>query len=198
MGQRERLSAADLELFRTVPAAELAANSITRTYRTGELAFRQGEPTTGLWVVVAGRVALERIGPDGLVFTTGVFIPGEVVGLDGLWESTEYSASARALETPTSLLWMERKRFIDLHHSNPGFAQALCHMVSAHLRYFQETTADTRGRPVRRQVAVFLSTLQGRFGCDIALTHEELARMMGLRRETVTRVLHEFTLQGWI
>lgn len=198
MGERRRLSPTDLELFRSVPADVLAAKTVTRTYQSGERAFRQGEPTTGLWVVVEGRIAMERVGPDGLLFTTGVYVPGEVVGLDGLWDRTEYAASGRALESPTTLLWMERERFIELHHHNPGFARALCHLVSAHLRYLQEVTADTRGRPVRRQVAVFLGTLAGRLGPDIALTHEELARMMGLRRETVTRILHEFTLQGWI
>ncbi len=48
------------------------------------------------------------------------------------------------------------------------------------------------------QLAVILSTLCERTGPDIALTHEDLAHMVGVKRETVTRCLTDFRHQGWV
>lgn len=188
----------ELELFRAVPAAVLAAYSVTRRYGAGEVVFSQGDPTTGLWVVLEGRIAMERVGPDGVVYTTGVQLPGEMIGMAGLWDRSGYPASARALEGPTVLLWMSREGFFDLHRAYPDFGLAVSRSLAGRLRYVLETTADTRGRPVPRQLAVFLSTLYRRSGSDIALTHEDLAHMIGARRETVSRVLRDFAQRGWI
>ncbi|CAB1128176.1 cAMP-binding proteins - catabolite gene activator and regulatory subunit of cAMP-dependent protein kinases [Candidatus Hydrogenisulfobacillus filiaventi] len=192
------MKAVQLELFRSLPPGVLEAAGVTRRYAAGEVAFTQGDPTTGLWVVLEGRLAMERVGPDGVVYTTGVQLPGEMVGMAGLWDQSGYPASARALETPTVLLWMSREQFFALHRRYPEFALAVSRSLAARLRLVLETIADTRGRPVPRQLAVFLSTLYRRSGPDIALTHEDLAHMIGVRRETVSRVLREFAQRGWI
>ncbi|MCY0884368.1 MAG: Crp/Fnr family transcriptional regulator [Firmicutes bacterium] len=189
---------ADLPLFRAVPPEVLAANSVLRTFRAGEVVFVQDAPTTGLWVILRGRVAMDRMGPDGMEFTTGVHLPGEMVGMVGLWDQSGYPASGRALDTPTVLLWMDRERFLALHRTLPEFGLAVSRDLAARVRYHLESTADTRGRPAPRQVAGFLGILYRRSGADVALTHEELARMLGLRRETVSRVLRSFARQGWV
>lgn len=188
----------NLALFAAVPSRLLDENGVTRTYAVSEFVFRQGEPTSGLWVIVEGRTAVERTGQDGLLYTTGIWQPGDIVGIAGIWDGSGYPASARVLDNPTRLFWIERERFFRLHRSLPEFAAAVSRMLAARLRYIQELVSDTRGRPVAFQVAVILSTLSARQGSDVALTHEDLAHMVGTKRETVSRVLSDFHRRGWV
>lgn len=188
----------ELALFSAIPPALLDENGVARTFTSGEFVFRQGEPTSGLWIIVEGRTAIERTGSDGLVYTTGIWQPGDIVGIAGIWDGSGYPATARALDHPTRLFWMERERFLRLHRSLPDFAEAVSRMLAARLRYIQELVSDTRGRPVAFQVAVILSTLSTRAGPDVALTHEDLAHMVGTKRETVSRVLADFHRRGWV
>jgi CRP/FNR family cyclic AMP-dependent transcriptional regulator len=188
----------DVPLFAGVPPDRLHAAIVIRDFTAGTLIFRQDDPTSGLWVILSGRVAVERLGPDGGVYTTGVWQPGELIGIAGLWDGSGYPASARALDNPTTLLWMDRGRFLTLHRQIPAFAEAVSRALASRLRYIQETVADTRGRPTAVQLALILATLCDRTGPDIALTHEDLAHMLGAKRETVTRCLTEFRHQGWV
>jgi CRP/FNR family cyclic AMP-dependent transcriptional regulator len=174
------------------------AATITRRFAPGSVIFWQGEATTGLWIILEGRVAVERTGPDGAIYTTGVWHPGEIIGIAGLWDGSGYPASARALDDPTVLLWMARDRFLELHRTVPPFAEAVSRTLAARLRFVQETVADTRGRPAAVQLAVILATLAERAGPEITLTHEDLAHMMGAKRETVSRILSEFHQHGWV
>ena len=185
-----------LPLFQGVPAPLLAASSVVRSYRLGEFVFRQGEPTSGLWVILEGRTAIERTGPDSVIHTTGVWQPGDIVGIAGIWDGSGYPAAARTLDAHTRLLWVERDRFLRLYRTVPAFAEAVSRMLAERLRYSQELVSDTRGRPVAVQVAVILSTLMARQGADVALTHEDLAHMVGTTRETVSRVLSDFHHRG--
>jgi CRP-like cAMP-binding protein len=187
-----------LTLFQSIPANVLDENGVTRTFTSGEFVFRQGEPTSGLWVIVEGRTAIERTGSDGLVYTTGIWQPGDIVGIAGIWDGSGYPATARTLDNPTRLFWMERERFLRLHRTLPDFGESVSRMLAARLRYIQELVSDTRGRPVAIQVAVILSTLSAREGLDVALTHEDLAHMVGTKRETVSRVLADFQRRGWV
>ncbi|WP_053960331.1 Crp/Fnr family transcriptional regulator [Sulfobacillus thermosulfidooxidans] len=179
-----------IPLLSSIPVPILEASSLTRKFTTGEVIFYQGEETTGLWIVLEGRISVERTSSDGYVFATGIWLPGDIIGIAGLWDKSPYPATAKAMETPTSILWISRDHVTNLQHQIPEFSIALCRTLATRLRLVQETIADTKGRPVAAQVAGILSLLTERMGPHIRITHEELARMLGVQRETITRTLH--------
>ncbi|MCL6561473.1 MAG: Crp/Fnr family transcriptional regulator [Firmicutes bacterium] len=171
---------------------------VLRRYQAGDLVFRQDEPTTGLWVVCEGRVAMERVGAGGNLATVGLWVPGDVVGIAGLWDGSGYPASARALDTPTTLGWMERRVVLDLHQKVPAFGMQISRMLAERLRSVQELAAHRAGRPLGQQLAAVLVMLDRRMGPELRLTHEDLAHMLGSHRETISRLLSEFARRGWI
>lgn len=171
---------------------------VVRRYQDGEEIFHQGDRTTGLWFVIQGRVAVDRVGPDGSVTTTGVWIRGEIVGIAGLWDGSGYPATARALDTPTIMGWMDREVALTLHQRVPGFGLEMSRMLAERLRQVQELMANRQGRPVGEQLAMILLMLHRRLGGNIRLTHEDLAHMIGTHRETVSRALQELVKQGII
>ena len=188
----------EMPLLSSLPEAIIAETLVLRHYEVGERLFEQDDPTTGLWFVIEGRVAVERVGVDGNLTTTGVWVRGDIVGIAGLWDASGYPASARALVSPTTMGWMPRNVVLRLHHEIPGFGMEISRHLAARLRYVQESLSNRQGRPIVNQLAIVLQTLSYRMGHDISLTHEDLAHIIGTHRETVSRALHELTRQGAI
>lgn len=188
----------NLPLIRWIPPDRRSNTLVVRHYHAGERVFSQGEPTTGLWLVLQGRVAVERVEIDGTLTTTGVWVTGDIVGIAGLWDQSGYPASARVLEEPTQLGWIARAQVLQLHQEIPEFGLEVSRLLSERLRFVQESHSGRQGRPMVNQVAYVLLTLSKRMGSSIALTHEDLARIIGTHRETVSRCLQELSRNGMV
>lgn len=186
----------DVPLLRLIPPAVLSDVLVIRRYQVGERIFEQGGPTTGLWFVMEGRVAVERVGSEGTLTTTGVWITDDIIGIAGLWDHSGYPASARALSNPTVMGWIPRDVALRMHQEIPPFGLEISRLLAERLRFIQESLASRQGRPIVNQVASVLLTLSRRMGSSIGLTHEDLAHLIGTRRETVTRALQELTRDG--
>ncbi len=186
----------DVPLLRLIPPAALSDVLVIRRYQVGERIFEQGDPTTGLWFVMEGRVAVERVGSEGNVTTTGVWITDDIVGIAGLWDRSGYPASARALSNPTVMGWISRDVALRMHQEIPPFGLEISRLLAERLRFIQESIASRQGRPIVNQVASVLLTLSRRMGSFIGLTHEDLAHLIGTHRETVTRALQELARDG--
>lgn len=185
----------DIRLLSYLSEQQLEEYGQIRSYPAATMVFHQGDSTTGLWIILEGRVAVERVRPDGNVFNTGIWIPGDMVGIAGIWDGSGYPASARTLDTPTIIFWISRSSVLSLHKKVPEFGLTISKMLAERLRMVQETVADSRGRPVAQQIAVVLLTLSNRMGQSVNLTHEDIAHMIGIQRETVSRTLHDWTRQ---
>ncbi len=164
---------------------------VMRRFSAGEIIFHQGSETTGLWIVLQGRVAIEHVGAQGNWTTSGIWVAGDVIGIAGLWDRSGYPGSARALDTPTELGWMDRQEALALHQSVPAFAMTISQLLAERLRVVQESIASRQGRPILFQLAIVLSMLGRKTASHVRLTHEDLAHLIGTRRETISRVLQE-------
>lgn len=188
----------DLPLLRVLPPSLVPDVLVERRYTAGASIFGQGEPTTGLWFVMEGRVAVERVGADGHMATPGVWVRGEIVGIAGLWDQSGYPASARALATPTVMGWIARDTALRLHQEIPAFGLEISRLLAERLRYVQESVSERLGKPMVHQVAALLLALAARMGSTIELTHDDLAHIIGTHRETVSRAIQELARQGAI
>lgn len=185
-----------IPLLKLIPVSMLSDILMVQRYHGGERVFEQGDPTTGLWFVMEGRVAVERVGADGGLTTTGVWVAGDIVGIAGLWDRSGYPASARVLSNPTVMGWIARDVVMRLHQEIPSFGLEISRLLSERLRFIQESVSSRQGRPIVNQVASVLLTLSSRMGRSIGLTHEDLAHIIGTHRETVSRSLQELTREG--
>ncbi len=188
----------NLPLIQWIPEDRRSESLIARRYHAGERIFEQGDPTPGLWIVLEGRVAVERVGADGTLTTTGVWVAGDMVGIAGLWDRSGYPASARALENPTVMGWIAGEAVLRLHQEIPQFGLEISRLLSERLRFVQEAVSSRQGRPIINQVASVLVTLASRMGPSISLTHEDLAHIIGTHRESVSRALQELARHGAI
>jgi CRP/FNR family cyclic AMP-dependent transcriptional regulator len=192
---------------------ELVAAALRpRRYRRGETIFHIGDPGDALYIVASGLVKIVLPPDDGsepAVLTSigpGGFF-GELALLDGAYRS----ATAAAVEA-TELLVLRRDPFDRLVDEQPDLRRALLAALAGEIRRLTAQVEDLHflDLPARlaRQLLRSLPgvdatadpTDEGYPPGEVRLpwpyTQAELAGMIGGARQTVNRLLADFTDQG--
>lgn len=169
-----------------------------RSFRRGEILFRQGDPGDTLLIVVSGQVKVILSTPDGEEAVVAIFGPGDFFGDMALLDGRPRSASVVALE-PTNTLILHRRDFQEFMRLHPVVAEDMFAVLADRLRRLDEQLKQTYflDLPVRLahkllQLAVEKGhkTTEGVL-IDLPLTQSDLAGMVGASRQRVNRVLAE-------
>ncbi|MEX2158441.1 MAG: Crp/Fnr family transcriptional regulator [Dehalococcoidia bacterium] len=201
------------ELIRDVPllarlAEEdlraLASHGKVRSYRTGDILFREGAPGDSLHIVIEGNVRISVASPTGDEATVALLGAGEFVGDLALLDGRPRSASAIASQ-PTKTLMVTRHNFADWLSGRPMVALSLLETLSLRVRRTDEALADLAflqlpQRLAKRLVRLTIDQAQGEriAGTKLRITQSELASMLGVSRESVNKQLNKFAQEGWI
>ena len=171
----------------------------------GEFFFHQGEESTMLYVIVAGRVKLSRVTADGQQVIVDYFGPGEGLGIIMALNEQPYPLSAEAIEPCLAVGW-RRDAMMQLMADNAQLALNGLRMVGQRFTQMQSRFQELATQRVERRVARALLRLVRQFGrrvddgvlIDIALSREELAQMTGTNLYNVSRILSKWEHAGWI
>lgn len=118
----------------------VTATATTRTFRSGEIIFREGDPPRDeAYMIHIGRVEVRKqVGDEERVLR--VLVKGELLGELGLFGHTPRSATAVALE-PVTLVVIPAKRLNYLVRTNPALAVAIIRDLSVKLLATNELLA---------------------------------------------------------
>ena len=171
----------------------------------GEFFFHQGEDSTMLYVLLAGRAKLSQVTADGQQVIVAYFGPGEGLGIIMALNEQPYPLSAEAIEPCAAVGW-RREVMLDLMHGNAQLALNGLRMVGQRFAQMQNRFQELATQRVEQRVARALLRLVRQFGrrvdegvlLDIALSREELAQMTGTNLYQVSRILSKWEQAGWI
>ncbi|HUI74446.1 MAG TPA: Crp/Fnr family transcriptional regulator [Candidatus Acidoferrum sp.] len=187
--------------FCHLPAATTRAideAKYTNAYPSGALLFVEGQLARGIWILCKGQVKLTTTSPEGKTIIVRIAEAGELLGLQGVLSGEPYELSAQTLE-PCQVAFLRKDDFLKLIREHPEACEKALRELS---HYYKEAFHQIRflglSRSATEKLARFLveyssrghQTDQGiRF--SLGLTHEEIAQIVGVSRETVTRSLTE-------
>lgn len=164
--------------------------------------FRQGEDSDPAYVVVSGQVRISVLTAGGAEMTLDVLGPGDACGVAGLAGPFPRISNAQALQ-PSRVLVIPTAVLRTLMEKHPNvFHHLLRQLLRRLARSIQEQVAGGTQRVYARVAQKLLSLSEncsqdGRTrALPSGLSHQELARMVGSTRATVTRVLQEMRRQG--
>src|SRR3954452_19928442 len=169
------------------------------TFPAGAVLFVEGQSPRGVYVICAGRVKLTTASRDGKTLILRIANPGEILGLHATVSGKPYELTAETLQ-PCQLDFVKRDDFLKFLQ-NHGDA---CLSAAQHLsQNCQSAYEMIRSLGLSHSVSEKLARLLLEWATDgdttkdgirikVALTHEEIAQLIGTSRETVTRVLGEF------
>lgn len=184
--------------------AALADIGSRRKLSDGQLLYARGEAGSELYGVESGLirvVALSREGDEALL---GLYTPGTWFGEVSLFDELPRPVSAYAVGE-AAILAVSAARLRELLERNPiwyrDFARVLCNKLRSALVHIESTLLPISVRIVLRLLD--LSQAYGKPGAaglviGLKLPQEELARMLGLTRQTINKELRSLENRGWL
>jgi CRP-like cAMP-binding protein len=167
----------------------------------GGVLFEKGTPSDSLYALVGGQVKLFSVGADGRQISFGLVAPGEIVGEIGISDGAPRHASAVAL-AHSELATLGRRDLEPMMDRHPSLRAALSEAAADAARRLSERIEDAAFLSVEARVEKALVDCAHRFGeridggTRIRLRQQDLADVLGLSRESVSKVLTSPAMRG--
>lgn len=184
---------------------ELAQLAVRRRFRRNSVIILVEDEGDDFFIIHKGQVKVAIAHEDGREIILSLLGEGDSFGELSLLDGKPRSASVIALE-PTELITLSRPHFLDLVHKKPRIAATLLADLASRLRSTDYQIGNLALHNVTNRVSrtvLRLALDQGVETEDGVLlrrrpTHQQLARMAGTTRETVTRVINRLEKEGYI
>jgi CRP/FNR family transcriptional regulator len=183
------------------PRAAQSLVEIRRTscYPAGAILFMEGEQARGVYILCEGRVKLLTTNSDGKTLIFKIAKPGEILGLNATLAGTPHEITAEALQ-PTRLAYIGREDFLKFIKGNgDACLHAAQHLGRDCHSAYEVIRSIGLSNSVEEKLARFLvewsaeaPATNGVQRVKLALTHEEIAQLIGCSRESVSRSFSEF------
>ncbi|QSQ09717.1 CRP-like cAMP-activated global transcriptional regulator [Koleobacter methoxysyntrophicus] len=178
---------------------------IVRDYKKNTVIFMEGEPGEALFFIKAGKVKITKMAEDGREHILHFFKDGDVFAEIVLFTGDNYPATAETIED-SKIGIIKNNNMERLIRENPDISLELLKLMSRRLQYAQEKVKDMAFKDTTSRMAKVLLGLAERHGKKseegivicLKLTHQELAGLVGITRETATRILNSLKKSGII
>jgi len=169
------------------------------SFPEGSLVFMEGQATRGVYILCQGRAKLLTTNSDGKTLILKIAQAGEILGLHSAVTGKPHEVTVETLQ-PSQLAFISREDFLRFLKEH-GDA---CLQAAQHLSRDCQSAYDViRSIGLSHSASEKLARLLLQWTCDgkvvdgcirvkLALTHEEIAQLIGSSRETVTRTLSDF------
>lgn len=165
----------------------------------GSVLFVEGQMPRGMYLLCKGRVKLSVNSSDGKTMILKIAEPGEVLGLHACVANIPYELTAETAQ-PCQVVFIRRddfQRFLEQH--GDACLRAAQHLSDNCHNAYDMIRAIGLSHSASEKLARLLLELaqdgdktKDGVRVKLALTHEEIAQIIGTSRETVTRLLADF------
>ena len=184
------------EVLRAEDLAHVADVAVPRSFRAGEVVFREGDDSDTCYVVRSGHARAVREHADGRQITLATFGPGDIFGELAMFDDERRSATVEAIDD-LAVLGIPGIDMRALLARHPDIAVKLVIALGRRLRAANERLARQSFQTVQSRVAGVLAQLvdqarsEGAGEGDVLLTatQAELAQLAGSSRESASRFL---------
>jgi CRP/FNR family transcriptional regulator len=195
-------------LFEDLELQELEQVAKTTPYRHfegGDVIYRMEDPADAIYFVKTGSVKISKYFPSGKEAILAVLGQYEVFGELLLTPEERRPNQAEAIER-TTLIVLPRSELIALLDARPKLALKFIQVMAERLFRVQSWTAEVSAFSAPGRLASLLYRLALEFGAkvpegtriDLKITQEDLSRMIGATRETVSHCLGRLKDEGAI
>ncbi|HEV8095232.1 MAG TPA: fumarate/nitrate reduction transcriptional regulator Fnr [Burkholderiales bacterium] len=175
-----------------------------RRVKRGETLFDAGDEFQSVYSIRSGFFKTTTIDDDGREQVTGFYMPGELLGMDGIG-SGAYHANALALED-SEVCVLPFSLVESLGREIPALQRHLFSVLSREIVRDHGVMMLLGSMRAEERLATFLLNLSKRFErrgyspteFHLRMTREEIGGYLGLKLETVSRLFSRFQSEGLI
>jgi CRP/FNR family transcriptional regulator len=179
---------------------ELAKLAVEVPIKKGQFIFKEGDPADWFHIVTQGNVKCVKSNPEGREVTLKVLMPGDLFCCEvSAFSGDPHPGCAQSMGEGT-VIKIHRTAMMEVIQRNPEAAVNIINYLSHRLRESQDNAKAFALDRAEQRVAALLVNLAERSGIQetqgirisVRLTHQDLADMAGLTKETTSRILSRF------
>ncbi len=179
--------------------------ALVRNFRRGSLVYGPTEPGESVLVLAEGRIKIKDLTPDGKETILAFIEPGELFGELALLDEEPRREYAEAAE-PCRVLVLPRDEVQRLLESRPDMVLRLSRLVGLRRRRIETRLRNVLFLSSRERLMRLICELAAAYGVEVGgrchirlpLSHQDLASLIGVTRETVTHVLGQLQAEGLV
>ena len=167
-----------------------------------QVLHRQGEPIRHVYFAHGGLVSMVTVLADGALVEAATVGDGGIVGIDAFFADDAFAVCEAIVQVPVTGQTADVMRVTDFRQElarRGAFYDAIARYAQLlHAQVIRLTACNAR-HPVHERCARWLLTAHDHLhGEEFRLSHEFLAVMLGVRRQTVSLVAASFQSAGLI
>jgi len=173
-----------------------------RPLQKGEYLYRANDTFQSVFAIRSGAVKALTLSDSGSEQITGFYLPGEVVGMDGIADM-RYTNSVIALET-SSVCEIPFNRMEDLSLQIPSLQRHFFQLLSREITQEQHIIALLSKSSAETRIAALLLSISSRNNrrqlsatqFHLPMSRTDMGNFLGLTIETVSRTFSKLQKQG--
>jgi CRP/FNR family transcriptional regulator len=189
----------NVQLFSSLTDQELqqiSKNLSIKTFRKNETILYEEDTNQYMYTILYGKVKVIQTSEDGRETILAMHKTGDFFGEMSLIDGETMPATVVALEKTLTAI-ISKKEFDSLISTQTKVLEKLLFILSARLRESWNRIQMLTFNNATHRMKMLFAMLSGEYGekkaegtvLNIKLTHQDIANMAGITRETVTRVM---------
>lgn len=176
-----------------------------RSYKKSNIILFEEDPGDSLFIIKEGKVKITRLSEEGKEVILSILGEGEFFGEMSLLDGESRSANVIAL-ADSEVFILKREDFLNILTDNPQIAISLLEELAYRIRksdqqieYLSLADAENRVAMTLLRIAEESGTFKmGKVTIEELPMQQDMANMSGTSRETISRMLSEFTEKEYI
>jgi len=176
----------------------------SRPIHAGEHLYRTGDSFTSIFAVRSGSIKTYLLDDDGIEQVTGFYLPGEILGFDGIGTS-KHGCNVLSMETST-VCEIPFERIEELSLQIPVLQRHFFQLMSQQIEADHQMMMTLSKKNAEGRVATLLLSLSKRYGrrnlsphsLRLPMSRMDIGNFLGLTIETVSRTFSRLQKEGII
>lgn len=173
-----------------------------RPVQGGEHLYRSGDNFSSVYAVRSGSIKTYLVSDDGVEQVTGFYLPGEVLGFDGIG-SNAHACNVVALET-SSVCEIPFNRLEELSRQVPILQRHFFQLMSRQIETDHQMMLTLSKKNAEGRIATLLLSLSKRYSrrnlspnaMHLPMSRMDIGNFLGLTIETVSRTFSRMQKDG--
>lgn len=182
-------------------------NQPKKVFKKGEILVYQGDEPEVLYGIVSGFVKAYDVSKDGVEQFVWLAKHRDVIPLEWLFAHSKKSPFFYTAFTDVVAYTIDKRAFLDVIKDKSDALFAIAEAISAKYSHIAQHLNATQKPKAREKLLHLLKFIAMRFShadadgtevVEVPFTHQDIASLLGLTRETTTLTLHQLKKEGYI
>lgn len=196
----------EISLFKDLTSDEIVSIhnlAVERKYDKGEYVFMEGQEREDVYFIRRGLIKVVKVDEEGREHIVNILGRGQMFPHVGFFQDGPYPGTAQVMERST-LLCIRCSQFDALLTEYPDIARKVMRVMGERILNLQAKLQELALFASYDRVVALLRHFAEEHGTDkpdgvyvkLPVTHEEMAHMIGMTRESVNRVWNQLRRDG--